>query len=170
MIFGATSPFGHFLQRVSVEPHAWLDVQAALGIHPSHYSSLEDFVLFDGSTDSIERALTALRLDRPMQLVETEAAQPIHDGFISLVSLTDDANGSLVAPVLRELILRERKRDAEEHLRACYGRNRIDLEDHIVFQLMDYSVFDQGTAHVGFGFMRTDSERWLWSRVVFSHK
>lgn len=170
MIFGADSPFGQFLQRVSVEPHAWLDVQAALAIHPSRYSSLEDFILFDDSATHIDRALALLHIEKPMRITEHSASQPIHDGFITLFELTPDSSGSLVAPILRERMLAERKRDAEDHLRACYGRNRTDLEHHTVFQLMDYSMFDQGTAHVGFGLMRTDDERYLWSRVVFSHK
>jgi hypothetical protein len=172
-MFTASSPFGHFLQRASVEPHRWFDVHAALHVDHSTYSSLYDFVLFDASTESFDRALALLHVDRPMRLTESTSAQPIHDGFITLLELVEDASGTLVTPALRDFMLRERKRDAEDHLRACYGRDRPDLEEHIVFRLMDYSVFDQGTAHVGFGLMTTRDRtwrNWFWSRVVFSHK
>jgi hypothetical protein len=173
VIFGTDSPFGHFLQRASVEPHRWFDVQAALHVSHSTYSSLHDFILFDGANEHIDRALALLHVDKPMRLTESSSQQPVHDGYITLVELVEDPAGSLVGPALRELILRERKRDAEAHLRDVYGRDRPDLEDHIVFRLMDFSVFDQGTAHVDFGLMTTRDRtwhNWLWSRVAFSHK
>jgi hypothetical protein len=172
VIFGTDSPFGHFLQRASVEPHRWFDVHAALHVHHSTYSSLYDFVLFDTSDEHFQRALALLHVDRPMRMIETSSPQPIHDGYISLVELVEDPAGTLVTPALHEFHKRERRRDAEAHLRTCYGRDH-DLEDHIVFRLMDYSVFDQGTAHTDFGLMTTRERtwrNWLWSRVAFSHK
>lgn len=163
----AGGPFERFLQRVSAGYHDWLDLREALDIEP-FYSPVAAFVLFNRRQQHIDRALGYLGSTAVCS--ELTSPRPIHDGYVTVLELTDSKQGEDVVGRARAFIEREAARDAEEYLRERYGTDRQD--DHEVFRFMDHPWFDNGTAAIGFGLMTENRgpRRWLWSRIAFAHK
>jgi hypothetical protein len=177
MISAWLSPLGRFLQRVSVEPYDWLDLRQVMNIEP-FYSPVHELHLFSASgKDACIRAMAYLELDTDeLAFTESTCAAPIHDGYLTMLEMkavSKQADLGKNVSYVQSFFERERARDAESLLRERYANfSKSQLEQHEVFRLMDYPMFDQGNAHIGFGLMSDPHHgiRFLWSRIVFSHK
>ena len=171
----ASATFGRFFNAVSIGYHQWFDVGDALPDHRRGWMPriVEELVLFNNRRDLMPRALELLRLDDKLVCREHLAAAPLHDGFIAALELVRDDAGGDVRPQVDAFLERERQRDAgiEQHLRDVYATWPGSVRNDPIFDFMDYPVFDNGSAGVGFGVMvENRGPRWLWSRVYFAHK